>query len=152
MNYIVDSAKVIGDVTLGDNVSVWYGAVIRGDEGKITIGDNTNVQDNCVLHADGSLEIGSNVTIGHGAVVHCSKIGNWSLIGMNATILQGAVIGKNCIIGAGSLITPNKQIPDNSVVMGVPGKVVREITDEEKEKIKWGVNIYLDLMKKALEE
>ncbi|MFW6280801.1 MAG: gamma carbonic anhydrase family protein [Halanaerobium sp.] len=132
-----EGSRIIGDVKMGDSCSVWYNTVIRGDIEKIEIGDYTNVQENSALHVDHeqSLFIGSYVTIGHNAVVHACKVGDNCLIGMNATILSGAVIGDNCIIGAGALVPENKKIPEGSLVLGVPAKVVRDLSEEEKEHI-----------------
>ena len=135
--YIAEGAKIIGDVTIGEDSSIWYNAVIRGDSNSIVIGENTNVQDNAVLHTSNShaLTIGDNVTIGHGAIVHGCTIGNNVLIGMGAIVLDGAVIEDNCIIGAGALVTQNKVMPEGSLVLGNPGKVVREISEDEKQAI-----------------
>jgi carbonic anhydrase/acetyltransferase-like protein (isoleucine patch superfamily) len=130
--WIAPGAAVIGRVKLENQSSVWFGAVIRGDNELILIGENSNVQDGCVLHTDkGSpLSIGRNCTIGHKAMLHGCTIGDNSLIGMGATILNNAVIGKNCLIGANALVAEGKVIPDNSLVMGMPGKVVRELDGE----------------------
>ena len=127
--WIAPGAHVIGQVTLGAHASVWFGAVIRGDTDPITIGDGSNIQENCVLHADPGypLSIGSGCTIGHKVMLHGCTIGDDTLVGMNATILNGAKIGKGCLIGAGALITENKEIPDGSLVMGAPGKVIRQL-------------------------
>ncbi len=132
--FIAPSADVMGNVTLGDGVNIWFGAVLRGDDNAITIGENTNVQDNAVLHLDTNFPctIGKNVTIGHKAIVHGCTVGDNSLIGMGAIILDGAVIGRNCLIGAGALVGMNKEIPDNSLVMGVPGKIIRERSAEDE--------------------
>jgi len=132
--FIAPSADVMGNVTLGENVNIWFGAVLRGDDNAITIGDNTNVQDNAVLHLDTEFPctVGKNVTIGHKAIVHGCTIGDNTLIGMGAVILDGAVIGRNCLIGAGALVGMNKEIPDNSLVMGVPGKIIRERSSEDE--------------------
>jgi carbonic anhydrase/acetyltransferase-like protein (isoleucine patch superfamily) len=122
---------LIGRVRLKHEASVWFGAVLRGDDELIEIGERSNVQDNCVLHVDPGypLTVGDDCTIGHLAMVHGCTIGSNTLIGMCATILNGARIGRNCLIGASALITENKVIPDNSVVMGAPGKVVREVEE-----------------------
>ena len=130
--WIAPSAQVIGKVRLKANASVWFGAVLRGDNEWIEVGEGSNVQDLSVLHTDvGSpLTIGANCTIGHRAMLHGCTIGTNSLIGMGATILNGAVIGRNCLIGAQALIAEGKVIPDNSLVMGMPGKVVRELDQE----------------------
>ena len=127
--WIAPGAAVIGKVRLHNNASIWFGAVLRGDNELISVGENSNVQDGCVLHTDmGSpLTIGRNCTIGHKAILHGCMIGDNSLVGMGATILNNAVIGKNCLIGANALIAEGKVIPDNSLVMGMPGKVVREL-------------------------
>ena len=137
-NWIADSAKVIGDIHLKNNSSVWFGAVLRGDIEKITVGEGSNVQDNSVIHTDPGCPviIGSGVTIGHMVMLHGCLIDNDSLIGIGAIILNKAKIGKHCIIGANSLITENKEIPDRSLVMGSPGKVIREVTDEEIKAVK----------------
>jgi len=131
--WIAPNATVIGNVILKKNASVWFGAVLRGDNEPITIGENSNVQDNSVLHTDigKPLTIGANVTVGHMVMLHGCEIGDGSLVGIGSIILNGAKIGRNCIIGAGSLITEGKDIPDNSMVMGSPGKVVRTLTDEQ---------------------
>lgn len=130
--WIAPNAYVIGNVTLGRDVGVWFAATIRGDNDPIRIGDRTNIQDGAVLHSDpGSpLTIGSNVTIGHAAIVHGCTVGDGSLIGMGATILNGAKIGRNCIVGANALVTEGKEFPDNSLIVGSPAKVVRELSDE----------------------
>lgn len=127
--WIAPGTHVIGNTTLGANSSVWFGTTIRGDNDPISVGAGSNIQENCVLHTDPGcpLTIGENCTIGHKAMLHGCTIGDNSLVGMGATILNGAVIGKNCLIGAGSLIPERKVIPDGSLVMGVPGKVVRTL-------------------------
>jgi carbonic anhydrase/acetyltransferase-like protein (isoleucine patch superfamily) len=132
-HFVANSAVVIGNVLLRANASVWFNAVIRGDNELITIGENSNVQDGAVLHTDpGSpLVIGSHVTIGHKAMLHGCTIGDNSLVGINAVVLNGAKIGRNCLIGANALVTEGKEIPDNSMVLGSPGKVVRELTPEQ---------------------
>ncbi len=144
---IFPGAVVVGDVTLGKNCSVWYGAVIRGDEEQIVIGDNTNIQDNAVLHVTPGLplRLGSGVTVGHGAILHSCTVGDDSLIGMGAIVLDGAVIGKNCLIAAGAVVTPRTVIPDGSMVMGAPGKVKRELTAEEMEGNRQNAKFYVDL-------
>jgi carbonic anhydrase/acetyltransferase-like protein (isoleucine patch superfamily) len=131
--WIADNATLIGDVRLGDNASVWWGAVLRGDNDPITIGANSNIQDGSVLHTDAGvpLTIGAHVTVGHLVMLHGCTIGDGSLIGIKSVILNKAVIGKNCIIGANSLIPEGKVIPDGSLVIGSPGKVVRQLSDEE---------------------
>ena len=135
--YVAEGARVIGNVKIGNGSSVWYNAVIRGDSNSIVIGENTNVQDNAVLHTSHShgLKIGDNVTIGHGAIVHGCTIGNNVLIGMGAIVLDGVVIEDNCIIGAGALVTQNKVIETESLCFGNPAKVMRKISEEEKVSI-----------------
>jgi carbonic anhydrase/acetyltransferase-like protein (isoleucine patch superfamily) len=130
--WIAPTASVMGNVILKKNASIWWGAVVRGDNDPIVIGENSNVQDGSVLHTDhgAPLTIGANVTIGHMVMLHGCTIGDGSLIGIGAIVLNGAKIGRNCLIGAGALITEGKEIPDNSMVMGAPGKVVREIGEQ----------------------
>ncbi|MBR9862311.1 MAG: gamma carbonic anhydrase family protein [Rhodobacteraceae bacterium] len=127
--WIAPNAQLMGRVRVESGASVWFGAVLRGDNELILLGEGSNIQENSVLHTDIGypLTIGKNCTIGHKAMLHGCTIGDNSLIGMGATVLNGAVIGKNCLIGANALITENKVIPDNSLVMGAPGKVVREL-------------------------
>lgn len=127
--WVAPGCHVIGDVTMAAGASVWFGATLRGDNEVIAVGAGSNIQENCVVHTDMGfpLTIGAGCTIGHKAMLHGCTIGGNTLIGMGATVLNGAVIGKNCLIGAGSLITEGKVIPDGSLVMGVPGKVVREL-------------------------
>jgi carbonic anhydrase/acetyltransferase-like protein (isoleucine patch superfamily) len=129
--WVADNATVVGQVSLGQSVSVWFGAVIRGDNALIEIGDFSNIQENAVLHTDPGidLKIGQYVTVGHQVTLHGCQIGDNSLIGINAVILNHAVIGKNCIIGANALIPERMIIPDNSIVMGSPGKVVKPASD-----------------------
>ncbi len=136
--YLADTARVRGDVTLGRDVSLWYGAVVRGDVAPVFIGDRTNVQDNAVIHCDHGYpnRIGANVTIGHGAICHGVEIGEGSLIGMGATLLGGSKIGKNALVAAGSLITQGMVVPDGHVAMGVPAKVARETNEKEREYIR----------------
>ena len=134
--YIAKGAVVIGKVCMGDYVSIWFNAVVRADGDTIYIGEGTNVQDNCTLHLDpgGKLEIGNYVTIGHNAIVHGCKVGDNTLIGMGAIVMNHAVIGKNCIIGAGAVVTEGVVIPDNSMVLGCPGRIRRQVTPEEAER------------------
>ncbi len=129
--WVADSAQVIGAVELGENASVWFGAVIRGDNEPIRIGRNTNVQDLSVLHSDHGkpLVLGENVTVGHQVTLHGCSIGDNSLIGIQAVVLNGAKIGRNCIVGAGSVVTEGKEFPDNSLIIGSPAKVVRTLDE-----------------------
>ena len=131
--FVAPNATVLGDVVLGPGSSVWYGAVLRGDDGTLTLGENTNVQDNAVLHCDpgGAVTLGKNVTVGHCALVHGCTVGDGSLIGMHATLLNHCVVGKNCIIGAGALVPEGKIIPDDSLVVGVPGKIIKQVSPEQ---------------------
>jgi carbonic anhydrase/acetyltransferase-like protein (isoleucine patch superfamily) len=153
--FIADSAKVLGHVELHDDVSVWFGAVLRADFDKITIGKRTNVQEGVIMHVDhGSpILIGEDNVIGHGAIIHGSEIGNFNLIGMRATILNGAKIGNGCIIGAHALVTENMIVPDGSMVLGTPGKIIKTLPlDKVKENVMHGVQEYLNEAKKYLEK
>ncbi len=146
--FIASSADVIGEVRVGNDVSIWYNAVVRGDELPITIGDRSNVQDGSVVHVAPGYKttIGSGVTIGHNCTIHGCTIGDDVLVGMGSVILNGAAIGKNCIIGAGSLVTQNKEIPEGSLVMGSPAKVVRPLSPEEIQGILDNAREYVALM------
>ena len=148
--FIAPNASVMGNVTFGEDVSVWYGAVIRADVEAIMIGDRTNIQDTAVLHADPGdpTVIGKDVTIGHGAIIHGAIVGDGSLIGMRATVLNKAKIGKNCIIGACALVTEGMQIPDNSLVMGVPAKVVKQISENQATMLKMSALHYVEMAKR----
>jgi len=150
--FLADNCRVIGRVSLGKNVNIWYGAILRGDVNYIEVGENTNIQDNCVVHVDSKFPtiIGKNVTIGHGAIVHGCTISDNVLIGMGSIILDGAYIEENVIIGAGALVPPGKRIPKNSLVVGSPGKVVRQLSDEEIEKLQISANNYVNLSKEYL--
>lgn len=143
--FVAETATVIGGVTLGKNTSVWFGAVIRADLCGITVGDNSNVQDNCTLHVDPDrpLKIGNGVTVGHNAVVHGATIEDDVLIGMNSTVLNGAVVGAGSIIGAGALVPENAVIPPRSVAVGVPARVVRQVTDADLAAIRLNANGYV---------
>lgn len=129
--FVAENATVVGDVIVGKGSSIWFGAVLRGDEENITIGEGSNVQDNAVLHCDGEnpLTIGNYVTIGHGALVHGATVGDSVLVGMGAIVMSGAVIGENSVIGAGAVVTGNMVIPEGSVVVGVPAKVVKNTAE-----------------------
>ena len=144
--WIAESASVIGDVNLGRNVSVWFGAVLRGDNDPILIGESSNIQDGAVLHSDRGVpvNVGRNVNVGHKAKLHGCVVGEGSLIGINAVLLNRSVIGKHCLIGAGSLIPEGKIIPDRSLVCGAPGRVIRQLTEEEVHRIKAGAAGYVE--------
>ena len=143
--FIANTATVVGNVSLGDQSSVWFGAVVRGDADSIRIGDRSNIQDTAVIHADEGVptHIHNDVTVGHGAIVHGATVGDFSLIGMRATVLNGAKVGKHCLIGAHALVTENTVIPDGSLVMGMPAKVVRSLTDEEKKRLEGSAAHYV---------
>lgn len=136
--YLADTARVVGEVELGQGVTLWYGVSIRGDVAKITIGEGTNVQDNAVVHCDAGFPnvIGSHTSIGHGALVHGERVGNGCLIGMGAILLGRTKIGNGCMIAAGAVVPPGMEVPDGMVVIGVPGKIVRPVTEQEKEYLR----------------
>ncbi len=153
--FVADTAKVIGEVELGDEASVWYGAILRGDIGKIVIGARSNVQDNSVLHItppDYPVIVGEDVKIGHGVILHGCKIGSRSLIGMGAIVLDGAEIGEESIVAAGALVPPGKKYPPRSLILGVPAKVVREVTDDDLKAILENAEEYVKLGKRHLKE
>lgn len=131
--FVADTATVLGKVTLGSNASVWFGVTLRGDNERITIGANSNVQEGSVMHTDMGypLEIGENVSIGHQAMLHGCTVGDGSLIGIQAVILNGARIGKGCLVGAGALVLEGKEFPDHSLILGSPAKAVRTLTEED---------------------
>ena len=139
-----ENITIVGDVTIGEHVSLWYGAVLRGDASPITLGDYSNVQDNATVHGceEYPTTVGKNVVIGHNAIIHGCTIADNCLIGMGATILTGAIIGEGSIIGAGALIPEHKVIPPRSLVVGIPARVVRTTTDEEVAGIPWSANHY----------
>ncbi len=146
--YLAEGARVLGEVKIGRNSSVWFNAVIRGDEGKIRIGENTNIQDCVVLHSDlgkGPL-IGDNCTVGHGAIVRAATIGENVMVGMNATVMSGAEIGKDSIVAANALVPFNKIFPPRSVIQGVPAVRVREITDSEIKANAMAADFYVKLI------
>ena len=151
---ICPGAQVIGDVELGEDVSIWHGAVLRGDTDSITIGDNSNVQDNCVVHCTKGfpVEIGKNVSVGHGAVVHGCKLEDNVLVGMNATVLNGARIGKNSIIGAGAVVSEGKEFPEGSLILGVPAKAIKQVSEEQINLIQNNANNYVKLSKQYEED
>jgi len=148
--WVAPGAHVIGDVKLGEGVGIWFGCTLRGDGERITIGTGSNVQENTVMHTDTGfpLTVGTNCTIGHKAMLHGCTIGDNSLIGMGATVLNGAKIGKNCLIGAGALVTEGKDIPDGSLVVGVPAKVVRQLDEASIARLTWSAGHYQDNMRR----
>jgi carbonic anhydrase/acetyltransferase-like protein (isoleucine patch superfamily) len=152
--FVADNATVIGLVALENNVSIWFNAVIRGDNELITIGENSNIQDGAVLHTDPGvpLNVGKNVTVGHKVMLHGCTIGDNSLIGINSVILNGAKIGKNCLIGANSLIPEGKEIPDGSLVMGSPGKVIRTLSVQQQEALLLSADTYVKNFKRFKKE
>jgi carbonic anhydrase/acetyltransferase-like protein (isoleucine patch superfamily) len=141
--FISEAAYVVGNVEIGENSSVWPGAVIRGDFGKIIIGKNTAVEDNAVIHIADFMEIGDNVIIGHNVTIHCKKLGNNCLVGIGAILLQGAEIGDDCFIAAGALVTPNTKIPNGSMVMGSPAKVTEQLTEDKLAMVRLGAQTYV---------
>ena len=152
-NFIAPTASVMGRVFIGKDVSIWYGAVIRADVEEIHLGDACNIQDNAVLHADEGDKtiIGPRVTVGHSAIVHGAEVGEGSLIGMHATVLNRAKIGKFCLIGAHALVTEGMQIPDYSLVLGIPAKVVKTLSAEQIERLKHGSEHYVEMGARHLE-
>ncbi|NFO86294.1 gamma carbonic anhydrase family protein [Clostridium botulinum] len=148
--YISETSVIIGDVVIKENSNIWFGAVLRGDEQSISIGYETNIQENVVIHGDGdnNVIIGNGVTIGHGAIIHGCAIGDNVLIGMGTIILNGAKISKNSIVAAGSLITQNKKFEDGSLILGNPAKVIRKLTPEEIQANKESSLTYVNLAKK----
>jgi carbonic anhydrase/acetyltransferase-like protein (isoleucine patch superfamily) len=144
--WVADSAQVIGRVSLGAEASVWYGCVLRGDNEWITIGERSNIQDLSMLHTDAGipLTLGTGVTVGHQVMLHGCTVGDGSLIGIQSIILNNARIGKNCIVGAGALITEGKEFPDGVLIVGSPAKVVRELTAEQIERLKWSSAHYVE--------
>lgn len=144
--WVADSAEVMGNVELADDVSIWFGSVIRGDTETITIGKGSNIQDASVLHADFGkpLVVGENVTVGHKVMLHGCTVGDGSLIGIGAVVLNGARIGKGCLVGAGSLVTEGKEFPDGSMIMGSPAKVVRQLTPEQQQGLLMSAQHYIE--------
>ena len=144
--FIAKNATVVGDVTLGAHSSVWYGAVLRGDINRIVVGHHSNIQDNAVLHLADNFPclLGNWVTVGHTAIVHACKVGDEVLVGMGSVILDGAVIGRQSLVGAKALVTQGTKIPPGSLVLGAPAKVVRKLTKEERAGLKWWAQKYVD--------
>ena len=146
--YLAPNATVVGDVILGKDASIWYGAVLRGDSGNITVGDETNIQENCVLHEKTTL--GKQCTVGHGAILHGCTLGDRCLIGMGAIVLDGAVLGDGCLVGAGALVTGKTNAPAGSMLLGSPAKVVKELTPEQLQANIDSAEHYVALAKEQL--
>ena len=148
--WIAPGAHVMGQVIIGNNVGIWFGSVLRGDNDIIKIGDETNIQENTIIHVDPGfpVTIGNNCTIGHNAIIHGCTIGNNTLIGMGATILNNAKIGNNCLVGAGALVTENKEFPDGSLIVGSPAKAVRELDEKAIANLTRSSKHYVDNSKK----
>lgn len=144
--WVADSAQVMGDVDLADDVSIWFGAILRGDTDHMRIGRGTNIQDASVLHADRGqpLTVGADVTVGHHVMLHGCTVGDGSLIGIGAVVLNGARIGKHCLVGAGALVTEGKEFPDGSMIIGAPAKAVRDLTREQIEGLLAGARNYVE--------
>jgi carbonic anhydrase/acetyltransferase-like protein (isoleucine patch superfamily) len=143
--WVADSAQVMGDVVLGDDVGIWFGVVVRGDTATITVGARTNIQDMSVLHADVGmpLTIGTGVTVGHHATLHGCTVGDDSLIGIGAIVLNGAKIGKGCLVGAGALVTEGKEFPDGSMILGSPARVARQLSPEQLQGLRASATNYV---------
>ena len=151
---ICPNAQIIGDVELGNDVSIWHGAVVRGDTDSITVGNNSNIQDNCVVHCTKGfpVKIGNNVSVGHGAVVHGCTLEDNVLIGMNATVLNGAKIAKNSIVGAGAVVSEGKEFPEGSLILGVPAKLIKQLSPEQIDMIQHNADNYVKLSKQYKED
>lgn len=147
-NFIAPNATVVGDVVLADNVSIWYGAVLRGDSGTIRIGENSNVQDNCVIHEETT--VGRGCSIGHGAVLHGCTVGDNCVVGMGAIILNGAVLGEHCLVGAGAVVTGKTNAPDGSLILGNPAQVVKPLTQAQIDYIHRDAELYIELARRSL--
>lgn len=145
--YLAPNATIVGDVVLGENVSIWYGAVLRGDSGCITIGDGSNVQDNCIIHEKTTL--GKYCTVGHGVILHGCTVGDGCLIGMGSIVLDGAVLEEGCLVGAGALVTGKTHAPAGSVLLGNPAKIVKQLTPEQIEKDRQNALHYIEAGRKA---
>lgn len=145
--FVAESTDIIGEVLIGEQCSIWFGTVIRADGRSVEVGKGTNIQDNCTIHisSDYSTNIGEYVTVGHGAIIHACKIGDYSLIGMGAIVLDGAEVGDYTIIGAGSVVTPRTKIPSGVLALGTPVRVVRELSKEEKLSLKQSAEKYIEL-------
>lgn len=144
-HFIAENATIIGSVRLKNEASVWFNCVLRGDNDWLEVGERSNIQDGCILHTDPGipLVVGDGVTVGHRVMLHGCRIGDNSLIGIGSTLLNGSVIGRNCIVGAHSLVTENKEFPDGSLIFGSPARVARELSEEEIAHIGWSADIYV---------
>jgi len=150
--FISETALVMGDVVLGENCGIWPGAVIRGDFATIHIGAGTIIEDNVVVHCGQEMTIGENVIVGHGAVVHCKSIGNNSMIANNATVLDGAEIGSHCIVGAGAVVSPNIKVEDQSLLFGIPAKIVGKVKEHQLTRLQRGNASYLTMFEQYRED
>ncbi len=150
--YVASTAVVTGDVTLGEDVGIWFGSVVRGDDAPLTIGARTNIQDGTIMHADHDVAnvIGESCTVGHRVLLHGATVGDRCLIGMGAILLAGSQIGDECIIGAGAVVKENAVIPPRSLVVGLPARVIREVTDEQVQMIRESVQGYVDRIREYL--
>ena len=146
--YIAPNAVVVGDVVLEHNVSVWHGAVLRGDSGRIHVGEGSNIQDNCVLHE--TVTVGKGCSIGHGAILHGCKVGDNCVVGMGAIVLDGAVLGEHCLVGAGAVVTGKTNAPDGSLLLGNPAKVVKALSQEQIDYIHGDAQLYIKLAENSL--
>ena len=146
--YLAPNATVVGDVTLENNVSIWYGAVLRGDSAPIRVGAGSNIQDNCILHE--KVTVGENCTVGHGAILHGCTVGSGSVIGMGAIVLTGAVLGEGCLVGAGALVTGKTNAPAGSVLLGSPAKIVKTLSPEEMQAQYHSAEHYIQLAQQQL--
>jgi len=144
--WVADNATVLGNVGLGEDASVWFGVVIRGDTERIEIGRGSNIQDNSVVHADAGfpVQVGENVTVGHQAMLHGCSVGDHSLIGIQAVVLNGAKIGRHCLVGAGALVTEGQSFPDGSLILGTPARVVRQLTPEQMRGLEKSAEHYVE--------
>lgn len=152
--FLASTAVVVGDVELADDVSVWYGAVIRADLNQVRVGTRSNIQDNAVIHVDTDAPtfVGEDVTVGHGAILHGCRVANGALVGMHATVLNGAVVGEGAVVAAGALVPPGMEVPSGMLVAGVPAKVIRPVKPEERERIRTGLVHYLELKSRYMAE
>ncbi len=153
MTYIATGAQIVGEVTFGKDCSIWYNAVIRGDSGSISFGDRVNIQDNVTVHTGKgyTVEVGDDVTIGHNAIIHGSHIGNGTLVGMGAILMNGSSVGNHCIVAAGALLPENHHYEDGTLIMGMPAKVVRKLTEEEMAENLKSAEMYIGLARKELQ-